>query len=590
MSGAGTLPALNGGSGPPGSTTLVARLSGRGGVSAAALLLYVLLGLLYFGLRLLIEPGGQYVGVFADPQIVIWSFAWWPHALLHGENPFVTHLVWAPTGVDLAWVNTVPVFAVALSPLTLLAGAVASYNLAAMLLPALSAWAAFLLCRRLTQRFWPSFLGGYLYGFSSYVLGHVIGQPQLTAVFVMPLVALVVLRALAGELGPRRLAVGIGVLLALQVYLSMELAFTLTLAFAATLVLGYLFAPASRRRLASLLRPILAGYLLAAVLAAPMLYYALTAVRISGFQPPGDYVADVANLVVPTHLVLLGAGWASDATARFPGNTSEQGSFLGVPLLVIVALYARRRWRSAAGRVLLVGATLATYFSLGPELTVYGHRVAPLPTPFGHNTLDIPGIGSKYVPLFDNTLPARFALYASLAVCVMAALWLSARPARDPRGWILAARAAVLLVPNPGAGVWASSYSIPTFFTDRAYRGCLAPGEIILPQPVNGQFTLWQVADDFRFRMAGGRLQTAPPSVFLHPGSIAQISVGYPPVADQARLLRAYIAREHVTAVILDKRQASIWGPSLDRIARPLDVGGVLLYRLARPGGRCSPA
>ena len=587
MSRARNLPALKRESGRPGPAALAQWLSRRGAMGASAFVLYVALSLLYFGLRLLIEPGRQYVGVFADPQIPIWSFAWWAHALVHGQNPFVTHLVWAPSGVDLAWVNTVPAFAVALSPLTLLAGAVVSYNLAAMLLPALSAWAAFLLCRHLTQRFWPSFLGGYLYGFSSYVLGHVVGQPQLTAVVVMPLLALVVLRALEGELGARRLAVWIGVLVALQVYLSMELAFTLTLALAGALLLGYLIAPARRPRLGSLLRPLLGGYVLAAVLAAPMLYYALTAVRVAGYQPPGDYVADLANVVVPTNLELLGAGWAGSASEHFPGNYSEQGSFLGAPLLLIVALYAWRHWRTPAGRVLLAGAAVATYFSLGPELTVYGHRVSPLPTPFGHNTLDIPGIGSKYIPFFDNTLPARFSLYASLAVCVMAALWLSARPARDPLGWALVALAVVLLVPNPDAGVWATSYAIPPFFTDSAYRGCLAPGEIVLPQPVAGQFMLWQVADQFRFRMAGGRLQTSPPSVFLHPGSIAQISVGYPPVSNQSQLLEAYFAREDVTAVILDRRQESIWGPSLDRIARPREVGGILLYRLGGPVRAC---
>ncbi len=61
------------------------------------------------------------------------------------------------------------------------------------------AWAAFLLCRHLTGRFWPSLVGGYLFGFSSYELGHVLGQPQLTAVFAVPLIALVVVRAARGR-------------------------------------------------------------------------------------------------------------------------------------------------------------------------------------------------------------------------------------------------------------------------------------------------------------------------------------------------------------------------------------------------------
>ena len=58
--------------------------------SPAAFAAYTALSLLYFGLRLLIEPGHQYIGPLDDPQIVIWAFGWFPHAILHGHNPLVT--------------------------------------------------------------------------------------------------------------------------------------------------------------------------------------------------------------------------------------------------------------------------------------------------------------------------------------------------------------------------------------------------------------------------------------------------------------------------------------------------------------------
>ena len=111
----------------------------------------------------------------------------------------------------------------------------------------------------------------------------------------------------------------------------------------------------------------------------------------------------------------------------------------------------------------------------------------------------------------------------------------------------------------------------------------------LLPEPPGqgGQSNLWQVAGKFRFRMAGGRLQTSPPSVFLHPPGIAQISVGYAPVRNQVQLLKQYFAAKGVTAVIVDKRQAKIWAPALDRIAKRRDVGGVLLYRVG--GAASSP-
>src|SRR5258708_19057066 len=128
--------------------------------ASAAFAIYLALSFVFFGLRLVLESGSQYIGFYDDPQIPIWSFAWWPHALLHGENPFFTHYVWSPAGVNLAWVNSVPIVSIVFAPLTLLIGPIASYNVAAIALPAISAWAAFLLCRHLTRNWWPSLVGG----------------------------------------------------------------------------------------------------------------------------------------------------------------------------------------------------------------------------------------------------------------------------------------------------------------------------------------------------------------------------------------------------------------------------------------------
>jgi hypothetical protein len=448
---------------PPATTRIGVRRP-----ASIAFAIYLAVAFAFFGLRLLIEPGNQYIGSYDDPQIPIWSFAWWPHALLHGQNPFFTHAVWAPAGVNLAWVNSVPVISVAFAPLTLLVGPITSYNVAAVALPAISAWAAFLLCRHLTARWWPSLVGGYLFGFSSYILGHVTGQPQLTAAFVIPLLALLILRYLEGDVSKRRLAVLAGLLLAVQLWISMEVAFTMTLVLVGALVLAYAFVPARRSSLISAVFPVTCGYVIAAVLASPFLYYALTSVRVSGFQTPSDFVADLLNLLVPTHVEAAGAGWLHNLSKRFPGNYTEQGAFLGLPVLAIVALFAHSRWRTPGGRFLVVSLGLALLASLGPELTAGGRGVIPLPTPFGHETVTVPGVGTKFLPLFDNVLPVRFALYTSLAATVIVALWMASRPAGDLLLWLLPALAIVLLIPNPAAKIWSTTYKIPPFFTDAA--------------------------------------------------------------------------------------------------------------------------
>src|SRR5205814_6393611 len=62
---------------------------------------------------LLPHPGQKLIGFGAegkqrDPEIFVWSFAWWPHAIAHWTNPLFTHEIYAPTGINLTWTTSVP--------------------------------------------------------------------------------------------------------------------------------------------------------------------------------------------------------------------------------------------------------------------------------------------------------------------------------------------------------------------------------------------------------------------------------------------------------------------------------------------------
>ena len=147
-----------------------------------------------------------------------------------GHDPFSANVVWAPKGIDLAWVNAVPGPSVVAYPLTALIGPVATYNVVVLAAPALSAWTAYLLARWITRAFWPSLAAGWIFGFSAYEIGHLVGHLNLVLVFLVPLCALLALQHLAGELATRRFAVLFGVALAGQVLISTEIAVTLLLA------------------------------------------------------------------------------------------------------------------------------------------------------------------------------------------------------------------------------------------------------------------------------------------------------------------------------------------------------------------------
>jgi hypothetical protein len=542
--------------------------------SLSAFALYCLVAFLYFGLRLLVEPGSQYVGYGTDPEIFIWSFAWWPHAILNGQNPFFTHAIWAPSGVNLVWTTSVPGLALLFSPLTLAFGAIASYNVAATLLPAFAAWTAFLLCRHLTRSFWPSLVGGYLFGFSSYMLSQEEGHLHLTSVFIVPLVALVVVRYLEGELDARGLVVRLAPLLGFEVLLSTEVAFTLALALVLALALGSVAVPARRRRIASLVPALAVASALAAAVLAPFLYYALSGYQSTSFNSPKSYDADVLNYLVPTKLSLASLRWAASIATHFPGNDSERGAWLGYPALLIVALYARRRSRTQTGRFLLAALALAVFLSLGNEVFVNGYPRFWLPW-----SLIVDD------PLFDNVLTVRLVMYVSLAVAVIVALWTASRP-RGLLRWVLPALAMIALLPNPAAGVWATTFTVPSFFTSSSYRPCLGRGETILPFPISapGLPMLWQAEDAFRFRMAGGEIAPAPPPSFVSTREANVIAQGYPIPPNQAGLLRSFIQEKGVTAVVIDEGDAGRWSLAMNTIATPHYLGGVIVYRVGSTG------
>ncbi len=65
-----------------------------------------------------------------------------------------------------------PPLALLATPLTLTAGPVISFNVLASLALPLSAWAAFVLCRRLTAKFWAGLAGGAVFGFSAFETYH----------------------------------------------------------------------------------------------------------------------------------------------------------------------------------------------------------------------------------------------------------------------------------------------------------------------------------------------------------------------------------------------------------------------------------
>jgi hypothetical protein len=538
--------------------------------AALALLGYAAVSFAYFGWPLVRHPGRILVGSTQDPQLYVWAFAWWPHAIASLTNPFVSHALYAPTGVNLTWTVSVPTLALAFSPLTALVGPTISYNVAALLMPALASWTAFLLCRRLTGSLWAAVIGGYLFGFSGSMLREEAwGNMHVTGIFLIPLFALAVVGYIRGELGERGLAWRLAVLLALQLGISTEYAVTVTLMIAIGLALAILLVRDRRARLHSSLKPIIAGYALGGLLAAPFLAYAAVGFVPTSIVPLGGTNTDLLNVIVPTQALAAGGSTLKHLSMRFPDGGI--GIYLGLPTLVIVVVYAVRTWRSRWTRFLVAALAVSALFTLGSALQVDGHRLFALPW-----------AAAEHLPGLRNALPFRFGVYVSLAAAVVVALWVV-----TTRGWIYARPyvlpllAVAALVP----AAWQARYHEHpvrvAFFTDGVYKRCVPRDETITIFPFGGGFfsLLWQAESDFRFRLAEGGLQPVlrkgkPLNSFDADPIVRELSymdAGRPTVAT----LLAFAAQHHVGRFVVALPDDYPSLAQMSALGRAQVVGGV---------------
>jgi hypothetical protein len=541
-----------------------------------ALGLYLLTSFLFFGVRLGPHFSRSYLGAAADradPHAFFWFLNWWPYALSHGMNPMATHLVWSPTGFDVATATSVPLAAVAAWPITALFGPVVSFNVLMLLAPAMAAWTAFLLCRKITGAFLPSLVGGYLFGFSSYELAHLTAHPNLSMVFLIPLLVLLVVKHLRGELRPVAFTVLFALALTGQFLLSTEL-FATTTFFGAIALLTWLWLTRREWRGKEgegrrVLGPILVAYAATAVVVAPFLIAYASHEPFTLVEDPtvSAYEVDLLNLVVPTPVTAVGGGWLTTLSAKFVGGLAENGSYVGIPLLAIAVLFAREQWRTTRGRLLTVMLIVVAVASLGSVLMVDHARTIPLPwTLFRH------------VPVLQLALPVRFAVFLFLVLAVVVATWL-ASPGRWPRTWVrwtLALVGLALLFPNLASSSWHGTVTTPAFFADGSYREFIPQGGNVLVIPAGrpGADSLrWQIETDEAFRLTAGYLSIYNPPEFDCWPILRRLRYDGPNV-NSTRALRQFLASKRVDTIVLYGPRGELWRPVVEQLGMdPVDVG-----------------
>jgi hypothetical protein len=535
----------------------------------SALPVFVCTSILLLGRGVLSHPQSYYIGRGPDPSQFMWYLVWWPWAILHGSNPLYTRAVWFPTGYNLAWATSIGAASVALAPVTYIFGPVASYNVLALLAPASSAWAGFLLCHHLTRGWWSSLAGGYVIGFSSYEIGHIAaGHVHLTLFFIPPLLILLALRFLEGTLQPRSFIFFFTCALVAQFLISTEIFATVAVCGTIVLLFGLWLEAARRRRILLLIGMVAASYVTCVIVLSPVLYWVfVSGVPHEPIFPPAMFSADLLGPLIPGPLARFHYLHDVAIAARFTGNVWENGAYMGLPLLTVVAIFCRENWHRASGRLVLWVLITVFALALGPVLHIAGR-------PF----LTMPWALAIHLPLLNNVLPVRMMAFAFIALAIAFAMWL-ADGSGSHRVRLAAATAVIAsILPRPFYDL-TTRVQTPAFFARGLYHRYFArdANVLVIPYGRNGASMLWQAQSFMYFRMAGGHLNLVPPDFRRWP--IVNTLYSGVPVADSDSQLRAFLAAKHVDAIVVVERKA-IWQKLLAPLGKPCLIGGVELYKV----------
>src|SRR5216684_4598279 len=328
-----------------------------------ALIAYSLLAVAVFS-STWIDPAGAWIGSPKDPGLFIWYLGWIPHELAQGHNPLFTDYLSYPPGVNLMW-NTSMIFpALLLWPVTALFGPVVAYNLLITAGVGLSAWVGFLAARRFIDHQVMCLAAGLIYGFSPALVAQALGHPHVVVSFFPP-IALILGHEIFVRRRIRPMAAGTltGLAAALQLLTGEELlAMTALIGAIGVVLLALLHRDEVRPALPYALKAAGAALLAFAIVAAyPLAFQFLGPERVSGnVQQPDVYVSDLLAFVIPSRLIY-------NTT-----NATENGAYIGLPLLGLFAAGLVAEWRRPAIRWIGLTTLILVVLSLGPHLHVNG--------------------------------------------------------------------------------------------------------------------------------------------------------------------------------------------------------------------------
>ena len=444
--------------------------------------------------------------VCRDTPQTDWFLGWTPYAIGRGDAPWTSKHLAVPEGVNLMWNTLLPLPGLLMAPVTAVGNVLATHTLLAVLAFSLSATSMWWVVGRWAPWGPARFAAGLLYGFSPYLVAQGMDHLNLSLVAIPPLVLLLLDEILVRQRRRWWVTGSLLGLVTLAQFLTTEeiLAsmFLVGVAGHVVLVLQHR-AQVDRARVRHGAKALgLAAGVLTAGVAWPL------GVQLGGHRPVTGPVtdaslfgADLLGTVVPGVHQLLGF----DTIHTWGGGSTENGSYLGVPLLAALVFLTWRYRRIAVVRFAAVLGVVSLVLSLGRKLAIAG-TTHDIPLPF--NVL-------AQLPLLQDMSAVRLSLYVVLMAAVVLAVGLDRMHADGllQRRRVLASvvGGAIVLTLIPAWPYEFESARTPSYFTsDEVMK--IPRDAVALTYPVprfpSSEPMQWQALADYRYRSVGGYLIT----------------------------------------------------------------------------------
>lgn len=500
-----------------------------------------------------------------DQTMWEWFFGVAAHSVAHLENPLGTTLQNYPLGVNMMANTAMFGVSIPLAPITLLFGPTVTFALVLTLglFGTALGW-YWLFSRELVSSKFAAAVGGAFCGFAPAMISHANAHPNFVVLFLLPLIALRIIRSARGGTTVRG-GVVLGLMLAVQIALGEEPLLIFALAFALFGVVYYLHRPAAAVAVVRrLYKPLALAGGIALVLTAIPLWWQFFGLQSYRFLDHGQMGNDLKAMVqFPSESL---GGWLSPGQ-NVAINPTEENAYFGWPLLLLVAFTAMWMWRSQMARAATATIVVFGVLSLGSELMIGKSATG----------ITLPWHWLANYPLIESVLETRFAIACIPAIAVLLVLATDRVLRSGDRGlpvlWFTGLLVALIpLAPTPLPVV--DRGATPDFFADGTWREFTSGGSVVvvpLPRPEDAQALRWQTESNFGFPIAAG--------YFVGPAGSQQKG--------------KYGAEDRPTALLLAKVQQTGVVPQIDAATRAAALDDLRFWRadvLVLPGGQNAPA